>query len=66
MAVIEPDSAGLMPAGDAEKKRVEEIKAAGGKLIAVYYSTDQDALIGPLTIVFDPETEKLLGFFMRR
>lgn len=66
VAVIEPDSAGLLPSGDAEKKRVEEIKAAGGKLIAVYYSTDQDALIGPLTIVFDPETEKLLGFFMRR
>jgi len=66
VAVIDPDSAGLLPAGDAEKKRVEEIKAAGGKLIAVYYSTDQDALIGPLTIVFDPETEKLLGFFMRR
>lgn len=66
VAVIEPDSTGLLPAGDAEKKRVEEIKAAGGKLIAVYYSTDQDALIGPLTIVFDPKTEKLLGFFMRR
>ncbi|MDI4646250.1 stalk domain-containing protein [Cohnella hashimotonis] len=66
VAVIEADAAGLMPADDAAKKRVEEIKAAGGKLIAVNYSTDQDPLIGPLTIVFDPETEKLLGYFIRR
>ncbi|MFC3797837.1 stalk domain-containing protein [Cohnella sp. GCM10012308] len=66
VAVIEPDSAGLMAADEAAKKRVEEIKAAGGKLIAVNYSTDQDALIGPLTIVFDPETEKLVGYFVRR
>lgn len=65
VSVIEPDSAGLLPSGDAEKKRVEEIKAAGGKLIAVNYSTDQDALLGPLTVVFDPETKKLLGFFIR-
>lgn len=66
VAVIDADSAGLMPADDAAKKRVEAIKVAGGKLIAVYYSTDQDALIGPLTVVFDPETEKLLGYFVRR
>lgn len=65
VSVIEPDSAGLLPSGDAEKKRVAEIKAAGGKLIAVNYSTDQDALLGPLTVVFDPETKKLLGFFIR-
>ncbi|MFD2333162.1 stalk domain-containing protein [Cohnella sp. GCM10020058] len=66
VAVIEPDSAGLMAADEAAKKRVDAIKAAGGKLIAVNYSTDQDALIGPLTIVFDPETKQLVGYFIRR
>lgn len=55
----------VMSTTDAQKKRLEEIKAAGGDVITVTYTTDRDALIGPLVMAFDPDTKQLLGFFIR-
>lgn len=56
----------IMGTTDAQKKRLEEIKAAGGDVITVTYTTDRDALIGPLVMAFDPDSKELLGFFIRK
>ncbi|TVX97133.1 stalk domain-containing protein [Cohnella terricola] len=63
---IDSQVAGLLTETDAQKKKFEEIKAANGKLIAVLYDSDQNALIGPLQLAFDPDTKQFLGFFPRR
>lgn len=57
--------AAIMGGTDAQRKRLEEIKAAGGGVITVTYTTDRDALIGPLVMAFDPDSKQLLGFFIR-
>lgn len=51
---------------EEQTKRLEEIKAAGGDVITVTYTTDRDELIGPLVMAFDPDTKQLLGFFIRK
>lgn len=66
VSIIDSANAAIMTGTDAQKKRLEEIKAVNGKLIEVKYSTDQDALLGPLILAFDPETKQLLGFFIRK
>jgi hypothetical protein len=67
-AVEEVDSAniGLMASTEAQKKKLQEIQAANGKLVQVTYSTDQDALIGPLSMLFTTDTKELLGFMPRK
>ncbi len=65
VSVIESKNAAIMTVTDAQKKKLEEIKAANGKLIEVKYNTDQDALLGPLILAFDPDTKELVGFFQR-
>ncbi|MBB3112827.1 hypothetical protein FHS18_004929 [Paenibacillus phyllosphaerae] len=59
------NSAGILPADDKQKKALAELAANGSKVIAVTYNTDQDALLGPLTVVINPETKELIGYFMR-
>jgi hypothetical protein len=66
VSIIESSNAAIMAVTDAQKKMLAEIKAVNGPLIEVRYNTDQDALLGPLTLVFEPETKELVGFFMRR
>lgn len=65
VSVIDSKNAMIVTATDAQKKKLEEIKAANGKLIEVKYSTKKDALIGPLILAFDPDTKELIGFFQR-
>jgi hypothetical protein len=65
VSVIDSADAAIMTVTDAQKKKLEEIKAVNGKLIEVKYNTDQDALLGPLVIAFDPDTKQLVGFFQR-
>ena len=50
---------------EAQKSALAELQAAGGKLVAVTYRTDQDALLGPLTVAIHPDTKELLGYFIR-
>ena len=66
VAIIGSDNGGVMAKSDELKKKLEEIKAAGGTLVSVTYNTDQDKLIGPLTLVFDPSTKELIGHFIRK
>lgn len=51
---------------EEQVKKFEAIKAAVGDVITVTYNTDRDELIGPLVLVFDPETKQHLGYFPRR
>ncbi|GGD76419.1 hypothetical protein [Paenibacillus nasutitermitis] len=64
--LISAKEAGIMPADDKQKQILADIQAKDGKLISVNYSTDQDALLGPLVIVINPETKELVGFFIRK
>ena len=50
---------------EGKERLLEDIRARGGKLVAVTYRTDQDALIGPLTILFDPDTREAVGHIVR-
>jgi hypothetical protein len=61
------DAAGAAVMGTTEEQQaaLAELQAAGGKLVAVTYRTDQDALLGPLTVAIHPDTKALLGFFVR-
>ena len=63
---VDSGNISVMLATDAQKKRLEEIQAANGKLISVVYDTDQNALIGPISMIFDPESKELLGFLPRK
>ncbi|WP_391573986.1 stalk domain-containing protein [Cohnella sp.] len=66
--VEEVDSAKItvMMSSDEQKKKLAEIQAANGKLISIVYNTDQDALIGPIVMIFDPESKTFLGFLPRK
>ncbi|WP_239615778.1 copper amine oxidase N-terminal domain-containing protein [Cohnella mopanensis] len=66
VTVIDSKDIRLLNTPDEQKNKLEEIKAANGKLVEVMYNTDQDTLIGPLKLVFDPESKALVGFFIRK
>ena len=61
---VDAVGAAVIPAEGMER-RLEEIRSRGGKLVAVTYRTDQHALLGPLTILFDPETRDTIGYIVR-
>jgi hypothetical protein len=63
--LVDAAGAAVMAATDAQKAALAELQAAGGKLVAVTYRTDQDALLGPLTVAIHPDTKALLGYFIR-
>ncbi|MFD2613865.1 hypothetical protein [Paenibacillus gansuensis] len=56
----------VMTTTDRQKQLLADLKAKGGKLATVTYNTDQDELLGPITVAIDVETKELVGFFARR
>ncbi|QMV41774.1 hypothetical protein [Cohnella cholangitidis] len=66
VSVIESKDIRLLGTPEGQAKKLEEIQAANGKLVEVTYNTDQDALLGPLKLVLDPESKAFLGFFIRK
>ena len=64
--VIDANGSGLFARTEEQKKLLESIQAANGKLVTVTYNTDQDEILGPLTVVFDLETKALVGFNIRK
>jgi hypothetical protein len=66
VTVIDSKDIRLLNTPDEQKNNLEDIKAANGKLVEVMYNTDQDTLIGPLKLVFDPESKAFVGFFIRK
>ncbi|WP_372632818.1 stalk domain-containing protein [Cohnella sp.] len=63
---VDSGNINVMLATDEQKKKLEEIQAVNGKVISVVYSTDQDALIGPIVMIFDPESKAFLGILPRK
>ncbi|RXZ80646.1 hypothetical protein EBB07_17980 [Paenibacillaceae bacterium] len=66
VSLIDAKGAAIMAANEQQKQILADIVAKEGKVISVTYSTDKDALLGPLQIVIHPETKTLIGFFIRR
>ncbi|RKP47325.1 hypothetical protein D7Z26_23805 [Cohnella endophytica] len=66
VSIISSSNAAIITVTDEQKKKLAEVQAVNGPLIEVKYSTDQDTLLGPLQMAFDPDTKVLVGFFIRR
>lgn len=64
--IVAAKDAPILPQTDEQKKRFEELKASGGNLVTITYNTDQDALLGPLTVAFDFETKAFVGYYIRK
>jgi len=65
VSLVKAKGAAIVPVDDKMKQVLADIQAKDGEVVAVEYRTDQDALLGPLTIVIHPETKALIGYFMR-
>ncbi|MFB9328441.1 hypothetical protein ACFFSY_21120 [Paenibacillus aurantiacus] len=66
VSVAPAKAAGVMTTTEKQKQALADLVAKEGKLITVTYSTDQDALLGPLVVVIHPETKELIGFYARK
>ncbi|SFI27965.1 hypothetical protein SAMN02799624_00079 [Paenibacillus sp. UNC496MF] len=64
--VVNASESGVLATTDDAKKLLQAVKDKGGKLVTVTYETDQDQLLGPLTVVFDLESKTFIGYNARR
>lgn len=64
--IVSSTEVGVLPSTDEQKKLLADVQAAKGNVITVTYNTDQDALLGPLTAVFDFNTKAFIGFNIRK
>ncbi|MBM7563631.1 hypothetical protein [Paenibacillus sacheonensis] len=64
--LVNAADSGVMAATDEAKKLLETAKANGSKLVTVTYQTDQDELLGPLTVVFDLDSKAFIGYNIRK
>lgn len=65
VALIDSKGAMIIGVTDEQKQFLAGIKDRSVQLITVTYNTDQDALLGPLTVAIDPATMKIVGYFAR-
>ncbi|QHW34294.1 hypothetical protein GZH47_28205 [Paenibacillus rhizovicinus] len=64
--LVNAADSGVMATTDEAKKLLQATKDNGGKLVTVTYTTDQDELLGPLTVVFDLDTKTFIGYNIRK
>ncbi|MBO7744899.1 hypothetical protein I8J29_11885 [Paenibacillus sp. MWE-103] len=64
--VVNASESGVLATTEDAKKLLQAVKDKGGKLVTVTYETDQDQLLGPLTVVFDLESKTFIGYNARR
>jgi hypothetical protein len=57
---------GVIAKTNAQQKSLSALQSANGKLIKVTYNTDQDALLGPISLAFNPNTKEFVGYYPRR
>lgn len=57
---------GILASTDEQKKALADLKAKGGNIVVVSYKTDQDELIGPLSLGFDSESKTFIGYGIRK
>jgi len=63
---IDAKSASVLTETEAQKQKLAKLQEANAQLITVTYNSDQETLIGPLVLAFDPDTKEFIGFFPRR
>ncbi len=64
--IVSSKEVGVLASTDEQKKLLADVQAANGNFVTVTYNTDQDELLGPLTVVFDFNTKAFIGFNARR
>lgn len=64
--IVSSKEVGVMATTDEQKKLLADVQAANGSVLTVTYNTDQDAILGPLTAVFDFNTKAFIGFNIRK
>ena len=64
--IVSAKDSGVIASTDEQKKLLEQIRSANGNLVTVTYNTDQDELLGPLTVAFDFRTKAFVGFYPRK
>ncbi|WP_284646017.1 stalk domain-containing protein [Paenibacillus silviterrae] len=64
--IVSSKEVGVVAATDEQRKLLADVQAANGNFVTVTYNTDQDELLGPLTVVFDFNTKAFIGFNARR
>ncbi|UVI29267.1 copper amine oxidase N-terminal domain-containing protein [Paenibacillus spongiae] len=64
--IVSSNEVGVLAPTAEQKKLLEDVQAANGNFVTVTYNTDQDELLGPLTVVFDFNTKAFIGFNARR
>ncbi|MBB3128333.1 hypothetical protein FHS19_002987 [Paenibacillus rhizosphaerae] len=64
--IVSSKEVGVLALTAEQKKLLEDVQAANGNVVTVTYNTDQDELLGPLTVVFDFNTKAFIGFNARR
>lgn len=66
VTIVSSKEASVLTYTAEQKKLLEDAQAANGNLVTITYNTDQDELIGPLTVVFDFNTKAFIGFYPRK
>ena len=66
VTIVSSKEASVLTYSDEQKKLLADVQAENGNLVTITYNTDQDELIGPLTVVFDFNTKAFIGFYPRR
>lgn len=59
-------TAGIIGSTDEQKKLLADLQSKDGKIVTVTYKTDQDELIGPLTLAFASDSNTFLGYGIRK
>lgn len=66
VSLVNAADSGVLASTDEAKQLLQAAKDRGGKLAAVTYATDQDQLLGPLTVVYDLDSKTFIGFNIRK
>ncbi|AZN42153.1 hypothetical protein [Paenibacillus albus] len=66
VTLVNAADSGILASTDEQKKALADLKAKGGSIVVVSYKTDQDELIGPLSLGFDSDSKALLGYGIRK
>ncbi len=64
--IVSSKEVGVIAYTPEQQKLLEEVQAANGNVVTITYDTDQDEILGPLTVVFDYNTKAFIGFNPRR
>ncbi len=64
--IVPAVDSGVLASTEEQQKLLAELQAANGNLVTVAYETDQDELLGPLTVAFDFDSKAFVGFYARR